>query len=359
LNDQEITRLRLRNQRITQPTFEQPADVVDWLGAVQAQDYYGAKWSLGLRMRSAKDGDIDRAFNDGSLLRTHLLRPTWHFVTPMDIRWLLALTAPQVHKINAHMYRQLELDQNTFKRSNTLLEKALHGGNHLTRNELRKALEGAGIEVEQGLRMSYFMMYAELDGLLCSGPRRGKQFTYALLEERVPQSKTLLREEALAELAHRYFTSRGPATMQDFAKWSGLTVADARDGLEAVKSGFQSETIAGQAYWFSAPTVSEMANSPSAQLLSVFDEYVTSYKDRSAMSGQELTRQFTAMGNALQYVIVIDGRFVGTWKRTIKKSVVAIHLNPFIKLSEAENKAVADSAQQYGAFLQLPVVLEK
>jgi len=179
-----------------------------------------------------------------------------------------------------------------------------------------------------------------------------------LLEERVPQSKTLLREEALAELAHRYFTSRGPATMQDFTKWSGLTVADARDGLEAVKSGFQSETIAGQAYWFSAPTVSEMAKSPSAHLLSVFDEYVTSYKDRSAMAGEELTRQFTAMGNALQYIIVIDGRFVGTWKRTLKKDAVIIQLTPLIKLGKDENEAIADAANRYGAFLNLPIVIE-
>jgi hypothetical protein len=353
----DIARLRLINQRISMPSFAKPEEVVDWLGAVQAQDYFGAKWALGLRMRSATDTDIDKAFNDGSILRTHVLRPTWHFVRPADIRWMLALTAPRVHVVNAYMYRQQELDDTTFKRSNATLEKALAGGKQLTRDELRDNLRNAGIATDDGLRMSYLMMHAELEGIICSGPRRGKQFTYALLEERAPQARRLERDEALAELARRFFISRGPASVQDFAKWSGLTLADARDGLEAVKGGLEQEVVDDQEYWFLRPRAPVNAISPAAYLLSVYDEFLSSYKDRSAIDAKNLGHLFTAMGNELQYIIVLDGQLIGTWKRTIKKDAVVIETNLFTELREAENQAVTLAAQQYGAFLELPVVM--
>src|SRR6185436_7837388 len=178
--------------------------------------------------------------------RTHVLRPTWHFVTPADIHCLLALTAPRVHALNAPYYRKLELDHDLFQRSTTALTHALQGGKHLTRDEVRGVLAQAGIATAGELRMSYILMRAELDGVVCSGARHGKQFTYALLSERAPQVRHLEREHALAELAGRFFLSRGPATVQDFARWSGLTVADARTGLEAVKSQLQHEQVDGQ-----------------------------------------------------------------------------------------------------------------
>jgi hypothetical protein len=353
----EIAHLRLLNQRISTPSIAKPGEVVDWLGAVQAQDYFGAKWALGLRMRGATDTDIDKAFNGGSILRTHVLRPTWHFVRPDDIRWMLALTAPRVHAANAYMYRQQELEGPTFKRSNAILVNVLEGGKQLTRDELRIIFQDAGITTGDGLRMSYLMMYAELEGIICSGARRGKQFTYALLEERAPQSRRLEREEALAELSRRFFISRGPATVQDFAKWSGLTLTDARNGLEAVKGGLEQETVDGQTYWFIRPRAPVIATSPTAHLLSVYDEYISSYKDRSAINANNLAELFIAMGNALQYIIILDGQLIGTWKRTIKKDGVLIQMNIFTEQTEAESQAVALAAQQYGAFLELPVVL--
>ena len=358
ITDPEIVQLRLLNQRISLPTFAKPEEVVDWLGAVQAQDYFGAKWSLGLRMRGAKDNSIDQAFNDGSILRTHLLRPTWHFVTPEDIRWLLALTAPQVHKISAYMVRNVELDDSIFKRSDAILGKALEGGNQLTRDELKGVLEGAGIATNNGVRTSYLMMHAELEGIICSGPRRGKQFTYALLDERAPQTGVFAREEALAKLAQRYFVSRGPATVQDFAKWSSLSLADARNGLEGIKDGLEHETVDKQTCWFLRPKSPIMTETPTAHLLSVYDEYISSYKDRSAMAGEALTKQFSAMGNALQYIIIVDGQYVGTWKRILKKDAAIIQLNPLTELNKEENEAIAGAARKYGTFLDLPVVLE-
>lgn len=354
----EIARLRLLNQHISLPGFEEADEVVGWLGAVQAQDYAGAKWALGLRLRGATDKDIDKAFNEGSILRTHLLRPTWHFVRPDDIRWLLALTAPRVHAASAYMYRRTELDEATFQHSDTILANALAGGKYLTRDELRVILEDARISTDNGIRMSYLMMHAELEGVVCSGPRRGKHFSYALLEERAPQAKTLPREEALAELSRRFFRSRGPATVRDFAKWSGLTVADARSGLKAIKDGFEHETTNGQDYWFLRPRAPVITASLTAHLLSVYDEYISGYKDRSAMNDGEFAGLFRSMGNTLQYVILIDGKFVGTGKRTLQKDSVIVQLNPLIELTQEEKEAIAEAAERFGAFLELPVTLE-
>jgi hypothetical protein len=353
----DIAHHRLYNQRLGDTPFEEPGEVVEWLVAVQSQDYAGAKWALGLRLQDVHDADIDRAFNEGTILRTHVMRPTWHFVTPADIRWLLALTAPRVHAVNATMYRKLELDNAVIRRSHTVLTRALQGGQQLTREELRSALEKAGIAADNGQRLAYIVMQAELDGLICSGPRRGKQFTYALLEERVPPARAVTRDEALVELTRRYFISRGPATVQDFAKWSGLASNNAKLGLEVVKDQLQHEVIDGVDYWFSSPASSATFVSPTAYLLSVYDEYITGYKDRSMIGEAEVIAKLFTMGNALSYIIVLDGYVVGTWKRTLTKHEVTIESNAFTPLTKAHKRAVAAAAQRYGAFLNLPVVL--
>ena len=353
-----IPHQRLRNLGILEPNFETPADVVHWLGAVQSQDYAGAKWALGMRMTHATDELVDQAFANGSILRTHLMRPTWHFVTPSDIRWLLELTAPRVRAASAYMYRKEELDDKVFKRSNAALEKALQGGKSLTRDELRDALEKARIKTEGDQRMTYLMMQAELDGVICSGPRQGKQFTYMLLEERVPQARKVSHDEALAELSKRYFTSRGPATIHDFAKWSGLTIADAKLGLEAVRPQFQNEVIAGQTYWFKEPEKSATLSSPIIHLLSVYDEYISSYKDRSAMANEKDAEKMVSMGNDLTYIILLNGQAIGTWKRALKKKEVIITPNLFIPLKKAEKEALVRTAEEYGKFLGLSAIIE-
>jgi hypothetical protein len=353
----DIAHRRLLHQHLSLPTLTEPGDVVAWLGAVQAQDFSGAKWAVGLRMRNATDRDVERAFSDGVILRTHLLRPTWHFVTPGDIRWILALTAPRVHAANAYMYRKLQLDNRVFKRSHAALRKALQGGNHLTRNELRLPLRKAGIETDAALRMGYVLMQAELEGVICSGARRGKQFTYALFEERVPYAKTLARDEALAELARRYFLSRGPATVHDFAKWAGLTLADARVGLEASSAELQHDVVNEQTYWSQASRRSTSRVPFAAHLLSIYDEYVSGYKDHLAIVDKETGARLRALGNALTNIVVVDGRIVGTWKRTLKTDAVVIQANTFSRPTIAANKAITLAAHQYGAFLGLPARL--
>jgi hypothetical protein len=328
---------------------------VGWLGAVQAQDYAGAKWALAQRMTDATDSALDQAFADGSILRSHLLRPTWHFATPEDIRWLLQLTGPRVHAVNAFMYRQSELDKATFKKSYAVLEKALRDGKQLTRTELASALGKAGISAKS-VRLAYIIMSAELDGLLISGARRGKQFTYALLEERVPPVKALSREEALAEMLRRYFKTRGPATLTDFTWWSGLTMADAKKGIELVKSEFTKETINGQEYWFSDSKPGKKEKSPCAFLLPNYDEYFIGFKDRSAIGDIVRQANIPEYESALiGHVIVLNGQVIGGWRRTLSKKEVLVETTLLTKLGKAEKQLIEEAAERFGQFLELPV----
>jgi len=353
----DITRLRLHNQRLSITAFTNPADAVGWLGAVQSQDYAGAKWALGQRIRNATDAAIEQAFNEGAILRTHVMRPTWHFVKPEDIRWMLALTAPRVNALCATYYRKLELDMATFKRSNALLTKVLQGGKQLTRAELTSLLQKNGIASDDLLRFIYLIVRAELDGIVCSGARRGKQFTYALLDERAPQARTLERDEALAELAKRYFVSHGPATLKDFVWWSGLTMADARKGLDSIRSQLISDVENGQTYWFADSTPTSVP-SPTVHLLPDYDEFTVGYTNRSAIFDGSHTNKLDSRGSELaQYIIVLDGHIAGTWKRILRKNDVVIEFVRFRTLTEAEDRAITDAAERYGKFLGLSVQL--
>lgn len=352
----DIIRYRLQNQQLGATQFNQADEVVRWMGAVQAQDYAAAKWAVGLRTRSANDAMIEQAFADGKILRTHVMRPTWHFVAPEDIRWMLKLTAPRVHAASAYQYRQLELDAALFKRSNAIIEKALRDGKQLTREELGVALKKANIPAVD-LRLTYIVMRAELDGVICSGARRGKQFTYALLDERAPKSKNLTRDESLAELTTRYFQSHGPATLQDFVWWSGLTTADAKAGLETVKSQFAHESIDDKIYWFRDTSTAEKENPSAVYLLSNYDEYVVGYTDRSAIFDPLDTEKLDSRGSPLMNTILINGKIEGTWRRTIKVKSVEVELNPFNTLAKIESQNLNAMLESFGRFLELKVVI--
>ena len=343
---------RLARQRLIGQQFATPEEVVGWLGAVQSQEYLGAIWSLGMRMDGgATDEMIERAFAEGTILRTHVMRPTWHFVAPADIRWLLELTAPRIKATIAYYDRQHGLDEALYARCNEIIARALEGGKHLTRAELGKALAEAGIVVE-GQRLAHVIFHAELDAVVCSGPRRGKQFTYALLAERAPTAKTLPRDEALAELTRRYFTSHGPATARDFAWWSGLTMADVRAGLEMVGPDLNHEKISDQTYWFPASPSPAVDPSEEAFLLPTYDEFLVGYQGfGAALTGGRGNGERTAFSAT----IVIGGKVVGNWRRTITKGAAVIELAPFAPLSASEREAIFAAAARFGAFLGMSV----
>lgn len=347
---------RLWNQHLESTRLQTPPDVVRWMGAVQAQEYPGAKWALALRLNGMVEADMDRAFDSGEILRTHAMRPTWHFVMPEDIRWIQMLTAPRVKSFNAYQNRPLELDDALLARTNDIIAGALVGGNHLTREEISAVLEREGIIAKLN-RLAYILHHAELDAIICSGARRGKQFTYALVEERAPNAKTLSREEALAELTRRYFTSHAPATVHDFSWWSGLTIADVREGIALVGDELLHEEIDGSTYYFTPTLPSLTEVPPTAYLLPTYDEYLIGYTDRSAVLGDLKWGDRTARENLIfDSTIIISGQIVGAWKRTFSKKSVVIEIALARSLTDAEYVALDAACERFGTFLGMPVI---
>jgi Winged helix DNA-binding domain len=355
----EIVARRLHAQRLTGEPFTTAVDSVCWLGAVQSQDYAGAKWALGQRTRDATDAELDRLFDEGAILRTHVMRPTWHFVLPEDIRWLLELSAPRIRLGLAARHRQLEIDEGVVARASAAFAAALAGRRHLTRPELGEVLSAAGISPE-GQRLPHLLMSAELDGVIASGPRRGKQFTYALLTERAPRALPLDRTTALADLTRRYFRSRGPAQLQDFVWWSGLTVADARAGLRLAHGALDHKVIEGKDYWFDAEAGPDGSVVGVAHLLPNFDEYTVAYRDRAAAvhGDRPFEPALFSFGSILSNVVTIGGRVRGAWRRTVAGRAVRVAVRSLDRLEPGEGAAVEEAGRRLGRFLERPVELD-
>lgn len=344
---------------VSDQRMKRPEDVVEFLVCVQAQDYFGALWALGLRIGNVTEPEMEQAFIDGSILRTHIMRPTWHFVSPKDIRWIQALTGPRVKQNNSSTGRKIGLDEKVLLKSEKVIEKALRGGKQLTRIELQDFLEKAGIETRFEQRLAYIMMFAELNCLIVSGPRRGKQFTYMLLDERAPATKPKKREDALEEFSRRYFTTHGPATVHDMNWYSGLTVTDCKNGLEMVKSELEHEEIGGKEFWF-AETKLKKPKPNTCYLLPNYDEYGIGYRDRSEIFEPKYEKQIIAReGTTFMHLIIMDSQLVGTWRRKLGKKEVTIESKRFRAFSAKEETAFKKAANDYGRFLGLKVKLAK
>ena len=346
----DIIKFRLLNQQIADTKFKKPEEILGWFVGMQAQVFEMAKWALGLRLRDEKDVSIDTLFNEGKILRTHLLRPTWHFVLPQDIRWMLALTAPRVHAVNKYYYNKFELDSSVFKRANAEIVKMLRDGKTLTRTALNKALSQAKIKAD-GLRLGYIFMQAELEGIICSGPRKGKQFTYALLDERVPPTKPMRLQDSLAELSKRYFTSRGPATLQDFVWWSGLTSKQANEGIALLGKNFIHERSGKQDYILNPTSFRNEKKGQTSFLMPDYDEYGISYKDRSALF-KKIQQTATDVTNVSPYshMLIVDGVISGTWK-TMDRKPMQIEVTPFFPMPKFKQQAIAQAVKRYKSFL--------
>jgi hypothetical protein len=354
---EDIIRYRLINQQLTKHNFTNPAEVISWLGAVQAQDYAGGKWAVAQRLDFFSDTDLDKAFDKGEILRTHLMRTTWHFVSPEDIRWILAITARRINTAINHKRRELKLDNTSFSRITSIFERELRKSNYLTRDELEAVVRKSNV-VKKEIRFNYIMHRAEAEGIVCSGPRRGKQFTYALLEDRAPQSFNLSHDEALARLTKKYFTSHGPATIKDFLWWSGLTLRETKIGLESVKSKLLCEVIDSNEYWFASSLRTEKEKIPHVILLPNYDEYIVGYKDRSSIFYSKHFAKLGPRANPLFHnCLIIDGKISGIWRRTLKKDKVIIDLGCFEKLSSSQTDSIETAVELYGNFLEKQPVL--
>jgi hypothetical protein len=344
-----IAEQRLDNHGITGPGRRRPADVVKWLGAVQAQEYLAARWALALRMRDgATSAQVDSAINEGTIIRTHVMRPTWHFVTPADIHWMLDLTAPRVHQAMAYAHRYYGLDAATRRRAGIIFERALRDGQSLTRAELGAHLARARIAAS-GVRLALLTMDAELEGIICSGTQRGTRMTYALLAERVPRARRLPRDEALAELTTRYFRSHGPATIRDFAWWSGLTTADARRGVAMSRARHQ--VIDDRTYWALDGARSRTAGDHVVHLLPAYDEYLVAYRDLPAAPGEGPSR------GKLARALVVGGRIVGTWQVARGTRECVLKVMPQRALTKAERSALNQTSARYEHFLGVPLAI--
>jgi hypothetical protein len=347
-----IARLRLVSQQVGGSLLKSPQQVVAWMGAVQAQDFPMAKWAIGLRLAGGTQAEIEAAFNRGEILRTHVLRPTWHFVSADDIDWLLALTAPGIKTALRSRHKSLGLDDQIFTRSSAIIENSLGDGQHLTREALAEKLAAANIPIDEN-RIAHLLMHAELDGLVCSGKILHGKPTYALLSERVARRSPLSVEEALAKLATLYFSTRSPAALQDFSWWSGLPTPQARHAFELVKADFHVEFIEGRSYCFSDSSSAPPPAEDTAFLLPAYDEFLISYQDRTAALPGEYFNTAVSSNGVFRPTIVVNGKVAGLWKRTVVKKELKLEYDFFANANVSLN-TVEQAAAHYLRFLTDP-----
>ncbi|MGH2679129.1 MAG: winged helix DNA-binding domain-containing protein [Actinomycetota bacterium] len=360
MSDLKIARRRIRNSRLRGDPFAVPEEAVGWHLAMQAQEYGPATWSIGQRSTGIDHADVDRALSDGAIVRTHVLRPTWHFVARDDLRWLLALSGPRVQQGNAGRYRQLGLDTRTLSRAEKAIASALEGGNRLTRDEIAAVFDRRKL-VRDGQRMPYLLMHCELVALIGSGGRTGKQQTYALLDERIPPGRRLDRDEALVELVRRYLTSHGPATVRDMSWWSGLTMTDIRNALEMLGDEVGNEEVDGLSLW---SVTSEGGRRPpparGAHLLQTYDELVVGYTE-SRFHGEsvgELAREAWSDRTFPSGLVLLRGRVAGHWRRTFEPKRIEATIHLYHAVTDAGEKTLEAEAKRLGRFFGLPVTLD-
>jgi hypothetical protein len=342
---------RLISQQILAPVSADPAEIVRRLGAVQAQEYRSALWAVGLRTVGATRETVEQALNERRIVSTWPMRGTIHFVAAEDVRWMLALLTPRVIQRTQGRYRQLGLDEAVFTASAHVLSNALAGGQQLSRPEISKLLEAAGI-VTTEQRGYHILCHLAQTRLICFASRSGSQPTFALLDEWVTPMPLLPREEALATLALRYVVSHGPVTVQDFVWWSGLSVAEAKQGLAAVKQQLETITIGEQIYFLGETTALPERPAPFGALLPPFDEFLIAYRDRSAILDQTYSDMVVPGGNGVfKPIIVIDGRVVGTWQGLRKGEQGGISYQPFGPLNDAQLQALPAAAAHYERFI--------
>ena len=365
----EVVNYRLATQRITNPSGT-PEDVLSLFGAMQAQDYPASLWAIGLRCRDGTTvKDIENSIIKKKIARTWLMRGTLHFAASRDMHWMLNLFKPRLLHTAIMRDRHLGLSDKVIEKTKTLFYNALKKEMILTRKQMYEILEKGGVPSKDNL--GYHMLYrAAWDGLICFGPYSGKEQTFVLLDEHIKERNELSQEQANAELAYRYFSSHGPATIKDYVWWSGLTAKDAKLGIEKNQSRLTEEDIEGKKYYMPKKMPKIDGNAPRVHLLPAFDEYLVSYADRSAMLGNPKmqkaikhmieTQKLTIIhsNGIFSPVIVVDGAVVGTWSRKIEKNNVVIATKQYVKWDKDAAKGIKEAAERYGRFLWMDVVLK-
>lgn len=353
----DISNLRLISQQIEGTGFKSPKEIVSWMGAMQAQDFTMSKWAVGMRLQNSTETEVENAIDKGDIIRTHLMRPTWHYVSAEDIYWMIELTAPQIKTSMKSRHIGLELTEKVIAMGNRLIENAFSDKKNVTREEIAKKFKKEKIETDDN-RLAHFLLLAELDGIICSGQIINNKLSYALLSERVQHRKILTREEALAELAKRYLLSHCPATKEDFSWRSGLSLTEANRGFESVKSDFICERAGGHIYWLTPYFVSIRKDKPIVHLLPAYDEFLISYRDRRA-SLSEIDNKKTVSANGIfRPVIVINAQVTGLWKRNTSNNRVIIEITLFKKCTEELGDLIEGKVSDYGRYLSKETGIE-
>ncbi|HEY9167192.1 MAG TPA: winged helix DNA-binding domain-containing protein [Candidatus Kryptonia bacterium] len=355
MTEKEIVKSRLANQLLVGSKAKSPADVVEQLVGIHAQDYAGSELSIGVRLRGSNLIDIEEAIAEREIVRTWAMRGTLHFIAGRDMRWILKLLAPPMIIALARRYKELDLDAAIFRKAESLLSKTLSGTKQLARAELVSVLEKSGISCA-GQRAVFILHRASLDRVICFGVNRDKQQTHVLFEEWVPESRQYGPEESLAQLAFRYFAGHGPATIQDFIWWSGLKSGDANTGLELARSSLEHVDNAGKRYWMPPHVSWPRVRSPVAHLLPGFDDFLLGYKDRGASLNPTHARHLQRGGMFAPFIL-IDGHVVGTWSKKVKRDEVIVSPQLFSPPDKATVKSITEAAQRYSKFIGLSPAL--
>jgi Winged helix DNA-binding domain len=350
----DVSNTRLHTQGIAHPASTTPEAIVTHLGAIQAQDYPGALWSIGLRIAGATRADVEHAIANRTIIRTWPMRGTLHFVPAVDARWMLELMTPRIMKGAAGRHKQLELDDAAFRRSRVLIAKTLKRNPVITRAAVFAVLEKGGVSTE-GQRGIHILQQLCMERMLCFGPHAKNESTFVHFDEWIPTSRQLDRDDALRTIAERYFTSHGPATLRDFVWWTGLTVAAAKVGLHLAQSSLEQLTTEGAELWMSNNRPAIDTTAPRAHLLPGFDEFMLGYKDRSAALPPKYAWRIVPGGNGMFLsTLVLDGQVRGTWRKTINPKSVVIQTMQFVKLKVSEQKSFTLPLERYAQYLGVP-----
>lgn len=347
MTEKDILAQRLYVQQLNSSWFTTVGQLISWFGAIQSQDYQGAKWAIGQRL-SISDKKVEESFNNGEILRTHVMRPTWHFISPEDIVWMQALTSTRVGRLMNYYNKKLGLNGEVFKNTQEVMIDALQELQYLTRTELSEKLNEKGLSFK-GQALGHVVMQAELDGILCSGPRRGKQFTYALIEERAPHAKKLSSDESLELLVRKYFQSHGPATIRDFCWWSGLSAAEAKLGIE-MNRNINSLELEKNIYYFFE--MKSQSFKDKIYLLPNYDEYGIAYKLRDLFLKETGYRIPPNAGQMIfSHLIIYEGKLLGLWRRTFTNDSVDVDTTFFHKPKAHVMNLVKEEIERYKKFI--------
>jgi hypothetical protein len=353
----QITNLRLQLQQISVQQFTTPNQIANWMGALQSQDYEMSKWAVALRLPNQNENKIEDALNNGEIIRTHILRPTWHIVSAQNLRWMMDLSAPQLIRTLNSYNKSVDLDAKDLIKSEKIILKLLQKKNHCTRDEIMMVLQKEKIKTD-GYRSAHIMFHCELNSLVCNGIRKGKEITYALIDERIPVFKKLTRDEALAKLATIYFQSHSPATLKDFSWWSGLNQTDAKKAISFIQINLE-KIIVGEQIYFAfdnnniplTPLKGGIIAHPQIHLLPAFDEYIISYNHRDDIIEKKKYWEVATKNGMFKPIIIQNGKIIGTWKRTITGKKITTEIFPFEKISKQMHQEIEMKMELFKKYL--------